>query len=191
MQEDLLQRFYAALPGLRAWIDRLLEVHAGRARTVRSLGFARLAASFPAELLERAKVVAVDPVPFPPLDTLGLHEFASFQRMPAEGITFRDTFFVRPGGQSESLCFHELVHVVQWSTLGVEKFLLTYGFGLLSFGYRASPLERMAYDLQRAFDEGSPPPGLVDLIEQWTHTIWTQTELALREGLAAITSRNG
>lgn len=188
MQDDLFQRFYTALPALRAWVDRLLEVHAARVRAVHSLGFARLAAAFPPELLKRAKMAALDPVPFPPLDALGLPEFASFQRMPAEGITFRDTFFVRPGGESESLCFHELVHVVQWSTLGEERFLLAYGLGLLSHGYRASPLERMAYDLQRDFDAGSLPPGLVNLIEQRTHTIWAQAEPVVQRGLAAASS---
>ncbi len=190
MQEDIIRRFQAALPRLRAWIDRLLEAHAGRARAVGALGFARLAACFPAELLERARVVAADPVPFPPLDAFGLPEFAFFQRMPIEGITFKDTFFVRRGGESESLCFHELVHVVQWSTLGEERFLLAYGFGLLSLGYRASPLERMAYDLQRAFDADSVPPRVVHMIEQRTWAIWAQAEPAVRGRLAGTGARS-
>lgn len=191
MQEDLLRRFHAALPGLRAWIDHLLEVHADRARIVSSLGFARLGACFPPELLEHAKVVPADPVPFPPLDAFGLPEFAALQRMSIEGITFKDTFFLRPGGESESLCFHELVHVVQWSTLGEERFLLAYGFGLLSLGYRASPLERMAYDLQRAFDADSVPPRLLHTIEQRTCAIWAQAAPVVERWLAGTSSRNG
>lgn len=30
----------------------------------------------------------------------------------------------------ESIHFHELVHVVQWSALGVDEFLLTYALGV-------------------------------------------------------------
>lgn len=185
MQAHIIRRYHAALPQLRAWIDRLLDVHADRARAMGSLGSARLAASFPPELLERARVVSVDPVPFPPVDAFGLPEFAALQLMPIEGITFKDTFFVRRGRESESLCFHELVHVVQWSTLGEERFLLAYGFGLFAFGYRASPLERMAYELQRAFDTESLPPGFVQGIERETEAIWARTEPIVRGALAA------
>lgn len=188
MQEEVIRRFQAALPELRTWIDRLLAAHADRARAVSTLGFARLAAAFPSELLARARVVAVDPVPFPPLDALGLPEFASFQRMPIQGITFKDTFFVRPGRETDSLCFHEVVHVLQWSALGEEKFLLAYGFGLLSHGYRASPLERMAYDLQRAFDAESLPPGLGQVIVRETEAIWARAGPIVREALAATNS---
>jgi hypothetical protein len=185
MQPHILSRFTAALPQLRAWIDRLLDVHAERARAVSALGCARLAASFPPELLDRAKVVTVDPVPFPPVDAFGLPEFAALQRMPLEGITFKDTFFVRRGRESESLYFHELVHVVQWSTLGEERFLLAYGFGLFTFGYRESPLERMAYELQKAFDTESLPPGFVQGIQRQSEAIWAQAEPIVREALAA------
>lgn len=186
MQAHIIRRFHAALPQLRTWIDRLLDVHADQARAVSALGFKRLAAAFPLDLLERAKVVSVDPVPFPPLEAFGLPEFAALQRMPFEGITFKDTCFVRRGRESESLCFHELVHVVQWSILGEEKFLLAYGFGLFISGYRSSPLERMAYELQRAFDTESLPHGLVQGIERETEAIWDRAEPIVREALTAV-----
>ena len=35
---------------------------------------------------------------------------------------------------TESLCCHELVHVVQWDRLGVDRFLLAYGIGLVQSG---------------------------------------------------------
>lgn len=185
MQAQIIRRFYTALPQLQAWIDRLLEVHADQARAVTALGSARLAAAFPLELLERAKMVSVDPVPFPPLEAFGLTEFAALQRRPFEGITFKDTFFVRRGRESESLSFHELVHVVQWSALGEERFLLAYGFGLFTFGYRSSPLERMAYELQRLFDTDSLPTELVQRIERETEAIWDRAEAIVREAIAA------
>jgi hypothetical protein len=57
----------------------------------------------------------------------------------------------------ESLHFHELVHVVQWRILGPERFLWAYADGLERFGYRNSPLEVVAYDLQERFDAGVKP----------------------------------
>ncbi len=150
MRADIIRRFHAALPQVRGWIDQFLDSHADRARAVGTLGFARLSACFPQELLERAKVASVD------------------------GITLKDTFSLQQGRASEALHFHELVHVVQLSRLGVDNFLLAYGLGLFSFGYAKSPLEQMAYTLQRGFELGTLPRGLVHVIEQATDAIWNQ-----------------
>ncbi len=49
---------------------------------------------------------------------------------------------------NEALHFHELIHVVQWQSLGPERFLKTYAEGLERFGYRNSPLEKMAYEVE-------------------------------------------
>ncbi len=174
MQADIIRRFHAALPEVRQWIDRLLDAHANRACAVSTLGLTRLSACFPQELLERAKVVSVERVPFPPVDRFGLPELASTQQMSFEGITFKDTFFLQQGHTSEELHFHELVHVVQWARLGVDNFLLAYGIGLLSAGYAQSPLEQMAYALQRSFELGTAPQELVRIIEQGTDAIWNQ-----------------
>jgi hypothetical protein len=56
----------------------------------------------------------------------------------------------------------------------VDNFLLAYGLGLAAFGYAQSPLEQMAYMLQHSFEVGSPPNGLVQVIEQATDAIWSQ-----------------
>jgi hypothetical protein len=174
MQADIIRRFHTALPQMRAWIDELLDAHADDAPTVSTLGFTRLAACFPQELLERAKVVSVHRVPFPPIDKFGLSEFGSMQRMSFDGITFKNTFFLQQGRASVGLHFHELVHVVQWSRLGIDNFLLAYGLGLLSFEYAQSRLEQMAYTLQRNFEFGTLPQELVRVIEQGTDAIWGQ-----------------
>ena len=131
MQDDIIHRLPAALPGIRQWIDEFLNDHAERARAVSTLGFTRLSTCFPQELLERAKVVTVPRVPFPPVDRFGLPELAPVQQMSFAGITFKDTLFLQDGQTSESLHFHELVHVVQWARLGVDNFLLAYGIGLV------------------------------------------------------------
>ena len=180
MQEDIIRRFHAALPQVRQWIDEFLNDHAKQARAVSTLGFKQLSACFPQELLQRAKVVTVPLVPFPPVDRFGLPELAPVQQMSFVGITFKDTFFLQQGQSSESLHFHELVHVVQWERLGVDNFLLAYGVGLILSGYEQSPLEQMAYSLQRSFDNGRLPPELVSVIETRTDAIWTQVAPVLQ-----------
>jgi hypothetical protein len=45
-------------------------------------------------------------------------------------------------------------------------FLETYALGILRDGYRASPLEDLAYDLQSRFDRREPIAGLMDVIRQ-------------------------
>ena len=64
--------------------------------------------------------------------------------------------------------------MVQWSRLGVDKFLLSYGLGLVQFGYEQSPLEQMAYSLQQLFERGSVPNDLVRIIERGTDEVWRQ-----------------
>lgn len=50
--------------------------------------------------------------------------FESFEKADVAGTTYKDTYFIkRQNCFDESLHFHELVHVVQWDYLGVEKFL--------------------------------------------------------------------
>jgi hypothetical protein len=80
-------------------------------------------------MFERARMVLVDRTPYPPVSQFGLPEFAAFERRSFDGITFKSTFFV----VGDRLQFHELVHVVQWARLGVDRFLLAYGLGLLQF----------------------------------------------------------
>jgi hypothetical protein len=171
---DVIRRFYTALPQVRAWIDELLLTHSANARKVSTLGFDRLASCYPGELLERAHVVSVERTPFPPVSQFGLPEFAQLEGRQFEGITFKNTFFVVRGREFESLHFHELVHVVQWSRLGVDRFLLSYGLGLLQFGYEQSPLEQMAYSLQQLFERGSVPNNLVRIIESGADGVWKQ-----------------
>ena len=146
------------LPLIISWIDSTLAAHAQDARLVASMGFKRLPSFYSAGLLARAKVVAVERVPVPPLVAMGLPEFGDFEHGNYTGITFKDTYFVQASQLgNESLHFHELVHVVQWAHLGAEKFLLAYAAGLASNGYRNSPLEAMAYALQEYFDQNRTP----------------------------------
>ena len=94
----------------------------------------------------------------PPLSAMGLSRFSDFEHMDAGGIPYLNTYFVRADRvRDESLHFHELVHVIQWELLGPEKFLRLYADGLERLGYRKSPLEEMAYNLQHRFERGAQP----------------------------------
>jgi len=99
-----------------------------------------------------AKVVSVDELPIPPLSSWGLTRFADFERGNFNGVTYLNTFFIkRDDLRNEAIYFHELIHVIQWRILGPEQFLTLYADGLERFGYRDSPLEKMAYDAEAAF----------------------------------------
>jgi hypothetical protein len=78
------------------------------------------------------------------------------------GITFVDTIVISRS-QFEGpatwrpLLFHELVHVVQYRVLGVDRFVAEYvnGWARNGFFYESIPLEAMAYELQGRFDRAS------------------------------------
>lgn len=172
-QLELIRKLHSTLPFVRAWIENTLEEHKSNATFVSNLPFPRLCMFLPQDLLSIAKVVIVNgKVPFPPLSRMGLYEFSQMENMQLDGITYKDTFFVSHLHQTESLHFHELVHVVQWDRLGVDNFLLAYGAGIMQFGYRDSPLEKMAYSLQARFDCGNLSGDTVEIIQQQTDAIW-------------------
>jgi hypothetical protein len=152
------QEFRVIYPLVIGWVQQTLRQCAPTARPIDSFGFQRLPDFYDADTLAKAKAVAVQKVPVPPLSAMGLERFADFERMDAAGITYLDTYFLRADqARDESLHFHELVHIIQWRILGPEGFLAAYADGLERFGYRGSPLEVMAYDLQERFDAHQTP----------------------------------
>jgi hypothetical protein len=149
MAPEEFAKFY---PPLLGWIRATLTASTDAAETVASRGFWRLPLYFTEETLTSTKVVLVDPLPMPPLSSMGLAHFADFERGNFEGVTYIDTFFLKPTqSKNENIHFHELVHVIQWRLLGPDGFLFSYANGLERFGYRQSPLEAMAYDAETAF----------------------------------------
>ncbi len=158
---DLVRLIGLALPPVLGWIDETVAAHADAAVPVLDVPGAGAAARarFPDDLLAAARVVPVDRVPLPPLSRLGfppgLPHLDAFEGMAADGVTYGDTFFVRRARADDPALFiHELVHVVQWRTLGREGFLVAYALGLLEHGYRASPLEAMAFEIGERLARG-------------------------------------
>ena len=162
---DLLRRVQEALPDMARWIDRLHAQHAGQAVSAREAGPARLADYFPRAVLDAARVVTVAPLPFPPVKEYGLPEFQGMAAPDMAGITFGDMYFVRAGHPApDGIHLHELVHVVQWKTLGAAEFLSTYAVGLAQHGYERSPLESVAFWLGGQFDLGIAPLDVTDFV---------------------------
>jgi len=156
------------LPDVDGWIVDVIQRYQDQASPVASRGFSRLPAYFSSETLGNTFFVIVDSVPKPPLTAMGLTEFAEFERMDSDGITYRNCYFLRRDcALDESLHFHELVHVVQWRALGAERFLLAYAIGLHSAGeYRRNPFEQIAFDLQERFFLGQAPFDAESLVLQ-------------------------
>jgi hypothetical protein len=153
MSPEEFRKFY---PPLLDWIRTTLAASAPAARSVASRGFARLPLYFTEKTLGSTRVVLVDPLPMPPLSSMGLARFADFERGNFDGITYIDTIFLKPNqANNENMYFHELIHVIQWHLLGPDRFLFSYANGLECFGYRQSPLEVMAYDAELAFASSS------------------------------------
>jgi hypothetical protein len=155
--------FANKLPSVNAWIIALIGEHRLIARPVASFGF-----TFAKDTLDRARVVTVDSVPKPPLSELGLVEFAAFEALESDGITYRDCYLLnRACVHDESLHFHELVHTIQWHLLGADRFLLAYASGYMSSGgYRNNPFERIAYHLQALFVDFPAPFQVEPLVRQ-------------------------
>lgn len=181
MSTDLLQK---ALPAIEQWITSTLAKHAAQARPVASMDFPRLGQFYPTSLLESAKFITVDKVPMPPLTALGLPGFEDFENMAADGITYLDTYFIRSECvRSESLHFHELVHVVQWQHLGLQNFILGYALGhQLRGGYDFNPFECVAYAMEDHFKSGNRPTDVVGAV----HRVATRdfTALLKQAGMA-------
>ena len=149
MSPEEFAKFY---PPILNWIRTTLTASAHVAQTIASREFLRLPLYFTEKTLASTKVVLVDPLPIPPLSSMGLARFADFERGNFDGITYIDTIFLKPTQvNNETMHFHELVHVIQWRLLGPDRFLFLYANGLECFGYRQSPLEAMAYDAETVF----------------------------------------
>jgi hypothetical protein len=173
---DFLVRLQRAMPHVRDWMTALQAEHSGRATPVSELSLPRVPRYWPPALLKHAQAVTVDTIPFPPVATYGLPEFEGLAAMPMAGITFGRMYFIHAAHSREDVHFHELVHVVQWSTLGVDEFLLTYALGIAQHGYERSPFEAVAFEQQAAFEAGLDLPGLVNAVE--VHATATRDQAA-------------
>jgi hypothetical protein len=163
-QDQQLVSFLTA-NGIR-WVHDQRERYRAAAEPIPEYVRARLTPYFAQSTLDSARVIEVPEIANPPFFSAftesGLPLPLDFRQMA--GITFGDTILVAsshqvPGEPIESLMFHELVHVIQYSALGVDEFIRRYviGWANAAFDYFRIPLEEDAYDLQGAFERNLAP----------------------------------
>ena len=133
------------LPGMIEWVETTKSIHRENSKPISEFDLPHVALYFSDELLSKVQIVLIDQLPIPPLSSLGMTELADFENADSRAITLDRMYFIKPSfANDEEIHFHELIHVLQWQILGMEKFLLIYGLGLLQFGYSENPLEVMA-----------------------------------------------
>ena len=119
---------------------------------------------FPEEFLQHAYFVATQDIPKPTI-AADIPGAADFLALPAQGITYQNTYFLHPNA-SISTHIHELVHVAQWKLLGPQGFIQSYIQGVQDYGYRDSPLEKMAYTIQGEFESACSAFDIVARVKQ-------------------------
>jgi len=135
---------------IRRQHDHLLE----QSRPLSAQQRSRLNPFFASTTLNAVRLVK-EFVPAPPLyrfiRRLGVHTLPELSTIA--GITFLDVI-VHSERLLDSLLFHEMVHVVQYEVLGLQRFAECYVRGFLSSGsYDNIPLETQAYSLGRRFEQ--------------------------------------
>ena len=157
----------------RNWVQEQQAEHRSLAAGLSKGAREAFAQFFPAEIVEVARFRVVPVINNPPFfGQLGFSLAIDFTRM--EGVTFVDTVALsrtQMGGSvpRPALIFHELVHVVQYSILGLEKFMELYVRGCAEndFDYFRIPLERMAYALQARYEaNASQPFSVIEEVQQ-------------------------
>jgi hypothetical protein len=163
----------AQVSGLVAqYITAQRERYAPRARPLSSQQKNGVAGFFSREILEGVRLLVLhgeqvaNPDFYTMLGNLGFNNLPDQSTMRA--ITFSDVV-VSHQSFSDSLLFHELVHVEQYRQLGIPRFSELYVTGFLNGGsYDAIPLEINAYTLGGRFEQDSGRLfSVADEVQDW------------------------
>ena len=126
---------------------------------------------FSPEILEQTRVLVLDgsrindPPFYAMAKMMGIRNLPSFSDVAA--VTFVDVV-VSHQPFSDSLLFHELVHVVQYAQLGNKEFASHYVRGFLKHGsYDEIPLERNACELEGRFKSKPGAFSVADEVRSW------------------------
>ena len=146
-------QFENHLFSIKRWMAQMLAAYTDQMQSVAAAGFDILKQYFPEDLLERFQRVVVDRCPVPPLAALGIPQLAEIENWDLKGIPWENTIFIRRDlSQWDAVHFHEILHLIQWQSLGVDRYLTAWAIGTIIHGYRANPLEEMAFRLQTRFE---------------------------------------
>ncbi len=147
---DIFEIYKNNIDSVKTWITNTLSEYEESKMRVSELEFAPVLSQFYQDsVLENSYVIYCDKIPVFPLAEIGIPALSEMNERSLGGITYLDCYFVRADHADDiTLHFHELVHILQWKYLGIDRFLFCYAHGLLEKGYRNSPLEEMAYQLE-------------------------------------------
>jgi hypothetical protein len=161
-----------AIPVAQLWVRSQRKRHrfGDRARSLTDTESAVLLPFFNREVVRKVRVAEVPKFPAPWFYPLIRYVGISVPIMShASAITLDDTIVVVRKGQPipdwYSLLFHELVHVVQYSILGLDLFIDRYlrAFAAVGMDYDQNPFEREAYALQARFQSAPRIPFRVEV----------------------------
>ena len=154
------------LDKIEQWIDQTLKDCSNRMVPCDHLS-PRLNGFYPSEFLSRSNYVIVDKIPKPDFPVLRQEGFGSFIDMDVDGITYKNTYFIKTGSAGNlPVHFHELVHVLQWQYLGAKDFISRYIYEIQKYGYNEAPLEKMAYFLENHFSNNGNPINIPIYVQQ-------------------------
>jgi hypothetical protein len=153
------------LAKIEKWIDQVLADYSDNALPCSVFSKAFTGFYFP-EALENSFFVIVDKIPKPDFPELHEAGLSGFINMDVNGITYKNTYFIKRGYENNlALHFHELVHVQQWRHLGAQSFISRYIQELYEYGYDDAPLEKMAYLLESDFKTKQQPFDIPDYVQ--------------------------
>ncbi|MBZ5507933.1 MAG: hypothetical protein LAO78_20925 [Acidobacteriia bacterium] len=167
-------------PGMIAQIASMIEdyitsskkKYAAQAEPLTEAQRNAMQAYFPTQVLDSARLCMLrdkrvpNPSMYSMAKLMGFRNLPDFSEMAA--ITYVDVI-VSHQEFTDALLFHELVHVVQYTQLGVKEFAVRYMSGFIQGGsYEEIPLEKMAYQLEQRFSQNAKQIFSVDdEVRQW------------------------
>jgi len=144
----------------REWVREQRELHIRDAVVLPPQLIARVSSFFEESVFGRARMKVVEEISNPAfyseLMIAGEPIPIDFSQMA--GIVFKDIILLSmrhmPKNDTIPLFFHELVHIVQYQYLGIDKYVDLYvrGWAMHNRLYNAIPLEEHAYKLQERFE---------------------------------------
>ncbi len=159
---DMSQLMAVLIGQGQKWVKEQRQAYRIRGRVLSDAARAQYLPFFEESLLKEVRLVTVPALENPGFLQAYQQDFSEkgiplldFSGMAA--ITFVDTILVVEdflGESAAGLIFHELVHAVQYSLLGSDKFVELYILGWVNqgFNYAAIPLEMDAYELQNRYE---------------------------------------
>jgi len=170
---DIRRILPLAIPLAQVWVGSQRKQHrfGGRARPLSDRERAVFSHFFSFGVLEKTRLAEVSKIPnpgfYPLLRRFGIEPPLDMSHV--SGITFDDTIVIVRHGREAirdwyPLLFHELVHVVQYTILGLNTFIDRYLRSLVAAGmdYHQNFFEREAYALQNRFESAPHIPFSVE-----------------------------